>query len=98
MAGERKYFVYIITNFENTVLYIGVTNNIAKRIDEHKTGAYKSFSSKYKLTKLVYYEAYDYINDAIFREKQIKGGSRKKKEDLINSLNPIWEDLFESLF
>ena len=98
MAGERNCFVYIITNFENSVLYEGVTNNIAKRIEEHKTGTYKGFSSKYKLMKLVYYETYDYINDAIAREKQIKGGSRKKKEDLINNLNPAWDDLFESLF
>jgi len=98
MAGENNHYVYILTNHKNSVLYTGVTNNIIKRINEHKTGANKGFSSQYNLNKLIYYETYDYINDAIAREKQIKGGSRKKKEDLINSLNPTWEDLFESLF
>lgn len=98
MAGEKNYYIYIITNFENTVLYTGVTNNIIKRIDEHKSKTHEGFSSKYRLTKLVYYEIFDYINDAIAREKQIKGGSRRKKDELINSFNPGWSDMFETLF
>lgn len=88
MFNEKYYYIYMITNFENTTLYTGVTNNIARRVNEHKNGSYKGFSSKYKLTKLVYYETFNDIGDAIAREKQIKAGSRKKKEELIKNLNP----------
>ena len=86
--------VYILTNQNNTVLYTGVTSNIIKRLYEHRTGVYKmSFTSKYAVTKLVYYQVFLNIDDAIDREKQIKGGSRRKKEDLIISINPNWNDL-----
>jgi len=92
---KRGGAVYILTNAKNTTLYTGVTSDLKKRIWSHKSFIYKdSFTSRYKLTKLVYYEGHHRIEDAIAREKQIKGGSRKKKEELINSLNPEWKDLY----
>ena len=91
-------FIYILTNYTNTTLYIGVTSNLPQRIIEHKEKKYQnSFSARYNLNKLVYYEQFQMIGDAIAREKQLKGGSRAKKVDLINSLNPKWEDLFDSI-
>ena len=91
-------FIYILTNYTNTTLYIGVTSNLPQRIIEHKEKKYKnSFSARYNLNKLVYYEQFQMIGDAIARKKQLKGGSRAKKVDLINSLNPKWEDLFDSI-
>jgi len=98
MRPEKIFYIYILTNFENTVLYTGVTNNLARRISEHKEGKIKGFSAKYKLNKFVYYETFNYIDNAINREKQIKAGSRKKKEELIKSINPLWNDLSEELF
>jgi putative endonuclease len=95
---EYQYFVYIMTNIHNTVLYTGVTNNLHRRVLEHRSGKGGFFTKKYKLTKLVYYESGDDISIAIFREKQIKAGSRQKKVDLINSLNPEWKDLFVEYF
>jgi len=86
-----------MTNKYNTVLYTGVTNNLQRRVWEHKTGVGSEFASKYRITKLIYYEVTDSINSAIIREKQIKGGSRQRKIDLINSLNPEWKDLSETL-
>lgn len=94
---QKYYCVYIITNFANTVLYTGVTGNLLGRIYHHKNKTVSSFSSKYNLNKLVYYEVYEYVNEAIKREKQIKAGSRKKKLDLINNFNPEWKDLYNSL-
>ncbi|MDX2173607.1 MAG: GIY-YIG nuclease family protein [Bacteroidota bacterium] len=86
--------VYILTNKNHTTLYTGVTSNIVKRLFEHRNGIYKnSFTNKYSLHKLVYYEVFLRIEDAIAREKQIKGGSRLKKENLILSINPNWFDL-----
>ncbi len=90
---ERTYFVYIMTNKMNTTLYVGVTNNIEHRTYEHKTGKGGYFTSKYKLNKLIYYEEFQYINDAIAREKELKGWSRKKKDVLIKTLNPLRDDL-----
>jgi putative endonuclease len=91
-------FIYILTNYSNTTLYIGVTSNLPQRIIEHKEKKYQnSFSARYNLNKLVYYEQFQMIGDAIAREKQLKGGSRAKKVDLINSLNPKWKDLFSSI-
>ncbi len=86
-------YVYILTNNTNTVLYIGVTSNIQKRIYEHKNGLLPGFSKRYKLCKLVYCENCSSIIDAIRREKQLKTWRRAWKEDLINSLNPQWKDL-----
>ena len=91
-------FIYITTNKNNTTLYIGVTSNLPVRILEHKTKKYKnSFTAKYNLEKLVYWEAFQNIGDAIGREKQLKGGSKQKILDLITSVNPFWNDLYESI-
>lgn len=95
---ERQYCVYIMTNAHNTVLYTGVTNNLHRRVLEHRSGKGSGFTKKYNITKLVYFECGDDINIAIYREKQIKAGSRRKKIDLINSINPEWNDLFEEYF
>lgn len=81
-------FIYILTNKNHTTLYVGVTSHIVQRINQHKDKIFeKSFTARYNLNKLVYYEAFQEIGDAISREKQIKGGSRQKKLDLINSKN-----------
>ena len=91
-------FVYIITNKNNTVLYIGVTSNLLQRIMQHKTKHYKkSFSARYNLDKLVYYETFQMIGEAIGREKQLKAGNRATKEKLINSINSDWRDLYEEI-
>ena len=86
-----------MTNHTNTTLYTGVTNNLIRRVYEHKNKLVKGFTSKYQLTKLVYYEVFEDIVLAIQREKQIKAGSRKKKEELINSINAEWKDLYERI-
>lgn len=91
-----KGFVYILTNKNNSVLYTGVTSDLKGRIKKHKNKRYRnSFAARFNLNKLVYYESLETMGDAIKREKQIKGGSRKKKIDLINSMNPEWTDLVE---
>ena len=90
------YYVYIMTNKLNSVLYIGVTNDLTRRVYEHKSKVEpNSFTAKYNADKLVYFESTNSIESAIAREKQLKGGSRKKKIDLINSVNPDWNDLYE---
>ncbi len=91
------YFVYIMTNKHNTVLYTGVTNDIYRRVSEHKEGLTKGFTKKYNVNKLVYVEEFLDPNSAIAREKQIKAGSRQKKIDLIESINPEWNDLYNDL-
>ncbi|MGV9003147.1 GIY-YIG nuclease family protein [Flavobacterium sp.] len=91
-------FIYIITNKNNTTLYIGFTSNLPSRIIEHIEKRYQnSFSARYNLNKLVYYEQFQMIGDAIAREKQLKAGNRATKENLINSLNPDWNDLYEEI-
>jgi putative endonuclease len=90
---EHRYWVYIITNPTHTVLYIGVTSNIHARIEQHKEGAVEGFTKKYNCKKLIYTEETDYIHAALAREKQLKGWTRKKKENLITSLNPEWKEL-----
>lgn len=95
---DHNYYVYILTNNNKTVLYTGVTNNLERKIYEHKNGINKGFTKKYNVNNLVYYEIQNDINEAIKREKQIKAGSRKKKINLINSINPGWEDLAEKIF
>jgi len=97
MSKEYIYYVYIMTNKNNTTLYAGVTSNLVKRVWQHKNKITKGFTSKYNLTKLVYYETGYSIDNAIAREKQIKAGSRKKKIDLINKMNPRWKDLYEEM-
>ena len=85
---HREYCVYIMTNIRNTVLYTGVTNNLKRRVLEHRTGTGGKFTKRYNVNKLIYYEVGDDVNQAIFREKQIKSWNRKRKEELINSFNP----------
>lgn len=97
MMKEHEYFVYIMTNFKNTVLYTGVTNNLITRVHAHKIGPGGKFTAKYKVKKLVYFEMTDDIYAAIAREKQIKSGSRRKKIELIESVNPSWLDLAADL-
>jgi len=94
MVSQYQYFVYIMTNRSGT-LYTGVTNNLERRIYEHKHHLVNGFTKKYKIEKLVYYEETNDINAAISREKQIKGWLRKKKIALIESINPGWKDLSE---
>jgi putative endonuclease len=93
----KEYFIYIMTNKYNTVLYTGVTNNLMRRVWEHKEGFGSTFTNRYRVEKLVYYDSYENINLAIEREKQIKGGSRQKKINLINGFNPNWNDLYEKM-
>lgn len=93
-----EYYVYIMTNKFNRVLYTGVTNDLERRIYEHKNGINKGFTSKYNVNKLLYYEESDDIDSAICREKQIKGWLRKKKVRLIKTTNPTWRDLSENLY
>lgn len=97
MAVRREYCIYIMTNAHNTVIYTGVTNDLARRVHEHKIGLGGIFTKKYNVNKLVYYEVGDNVQAALSREKQIKGGSRKKKIELIVSINPEWKDLFDEI-
>jgi putative endonuclease len=95
---QRGGSVYIITNVHNEVLYVGVTSNLVQRIQQHKNKEFKtSFSRKYNLDKLVYYESCSTIEEAILEEKRIKGGSRAKKIRLIESKNANWKDLWEEV-
>lgn len=94
---HAESYVYLLTNKHNNVLYTGVTNNLIRRIYEHKAKLVNGFTQKYNVDRLVYYEAYSNIVEAIQREKQIKGWIRKRKDTLINALNPQWEDLYPSL-
>jgi len=95
MGESRQYTIYIITNKSNKVIYIGVTNNLERRIFEHKNKLVEGFTKKYNLTKLVYYEATDDVESAIRREKQLKNWHRDWKINLINQFNPEWKDLSE---
>jgi len=89
------YHIYILANKNHTVLYTGVTDDLARRTFEHKKKLLKGFTEKYNVDKLLYFEKFDFIDLAIAREKQIKGYSRAKKVALINKLNPEWKDLYE---
>ena len=91
---KKQYCVYIMTNKNNTVLYTGMTGHLAGRVFQHKKKLVEGFTKRYNVTKLVYYEAYDSAWGAISREKQIKAGSRKKKVELIESINKEWADLY----
>jgi len=86
-----------MTTKKNTVLYTGVTNDLIRRVQEHKNKDIKGFTKKYNVDRLVYYEIAEEIESAILREKQIKGGSRKDKLELVNAMNPEWKDLYETL-
>jgi putative endonuclease len=95
---RHEYCVYILTNKSNTVLYIGVTSDLESRVSEHKLKINTGFTSKYNCNKLVYYEEFQWIQDAIAREKQLKAGSRQKKIDLIIADNPSWSDLSDGWY
>jgi putative endonuclease len=95
--SNYNYYVYIISNFNNKVLYIGVTNDLKRRIYEHKNKSIKGFSSKYNINKLIYFEQFNDINEAIQREKQLKKWNRSWKDELIKKLNPKWNDLFDEI-
>jgi putative endonuclease len=94
---SKSGFVYIMTNNRNTVLYTGVTSDLQKRVWQHREKLVEGFTKRYNAVKLVYYEACPDMLNAIAREKQLKGGSRQKKVDLINGLNPEWRDLYDDL-
>ncbi len=94
----NNYFIYILTNELNNVIYTGITNDITRRIFEHKNKLVKGFTSRYNIDKLVYYEETSSINSALEREKQIKGWLKKKKITLIESNNPLWKDLSDGFF
>ncbi len=89
----KKSYVYFMTNKNNSVIYIGVTSDLLKRVYQHKTKSYKGFTEKYSCDKLVYFEEFNDINLAISREKQLKSGNRQRKIDLIEPHNPEWNDL-----
>ena len=94
---QHNHFVYIITNLNKTVPYTGVTSDLQRRLDDHERGFYSGFAKKYNCRYLIYFDRFQYIRDAIRREKQIKGWTRKKKEILISEFNPDWEFLNEKV-
>ena len=94
---EKQSYIYFMSNRYNKVLYVGITSNLIKKAWEHKNKVVDGFTKRYNLNKLVYYEIYDDIETAINREKQIKSWPRKRKIELIHSLNPHWDDLYEKL-
>jgi len=94
MTNVHIYYVYILTNKNHTVVYTGVTNDLERRCYEHKHKLIKGFTQKYNVDELIYYEVFDFIDQAIAREKQIKGYSRIKKNALINNFNPDWKNLY----
>lgn len=93
MAQDKKYYVYLLTNWNNKVMYVGVTNDLEKRVYEHKNKIIRGFTSKYNISKLVYFEETGDVISAIEREKEIKRWRREKKNRLVNSINPDWKDL-----
>ena len=93
MGKFNYYFVYIVSNWNNNVIYIGVTNDLRRRISEHKNKAFKGFTQKYNTLKLIYYETYQDVNSAIQREKELKKWRREKKNELIAKENPEWEEI-----
>jgi len=93
MNNNSKFYVYILANKNNKVLYIGVTNNLHRRLYEHKNKLIEGFTEKYNVNKLIYFEETEYIKSAILREKEIKKWRREKKENLINTINSEWKDL-----
>ncbi len=94
---EFNFYVYIMASPSGT-LYVGMTNDLIRRVSEHKRGNVQGFTKKYSCHKLIYYEHYDYVYDAIEREKEIKKWRREKKQNLIRTINPHWKDLYEELF
>ncbi len=97
MVNVHQYWVYIMSNKTRSVLYIGITNDLYRRYCEHRDGTITGFTQKYRCHSLVYYEEYNLVDDAIVREKEMKGWSREKKEKLIATVNPQMEDLAQDL-
>lgn len=95
--SEYQFYTYIMASNSGT-LYIGMTNNLQRRVQEHKSWKIEWFSKKYKCHKLVYFESTKYVSNAIEREKELKDWNRKKKEELIKTMNPTWKDLSDSTF
>ena len=95
---EKYYYVYILTNKRNGTLYIGVTSNLKNRIHQHKTNLVEGFTKKYQINKLIYYELFECVNAAIYREKLLKRWKRNWKIELIEKNNPCWRDLYYDLF
>lgn len=93
----RDYYVYILTNAHRTVLYVGVTNDLLRRVTEHREQRVEGFTKRYNVTRLVCFESFPDASTAIEREKQLKAGSRKKKLALIEEQNPAWTDLYPTL-
>ena len=93
----KQYYVYFLTNLNNKVIYVGATNDLKRRVYQHRQGLVEGFTKKYHVHKLVYYEVGEDVEGAILREKQIKAGSRQKKVALITKFNPDWEDLWDQL-
>ena len=91
--NEKQFYVYILTNWNNKVLYVGITSNLKKRLYEHQNQLEDGFTKKYNLFKLIYFETVKEVRSAITREKQIKGWRRSKKDDLVTQMNPEWKDL-----
>jgi len=94
---EQKYYLYMMTNYTNTVLYTGVTNNLKRRVTEHRESLVEGFTKKYHCHKLVWFEIVDDIRFAIEKEKVIKKWPRAYKENLINAMNSKWDDLYDLL-
>jgi len=92
---EQKYYLYMMTNYTNTVLYTGVTNNLKRRVIEHRDSLVEGFTKRYHCKKLVWFEAFDDIRHAIEKEKVVKKWSREFKENLITAMNPDWKDMFD---
>ena len=97
MVNQKRFYVYILTNWKNTVLYTGVTSDLLRRIWVHKQKLAAGFTSKYNVNKLVYFAEFSDSLNAIKWEKQIKAGSRARKNKLVDEVNPQWRDLFEDL-
>ncbi len=97
MVSTKSYYVYLLTNWNNRIMYVGVTNDLSRRLYEHENKLIAGFTAKYNLNKLVYFEEAQDVNVAIAREKEIKKWRREKKNQLVNGDNPLWQDLSETL-
>jgi putative endonuclease len=98
MPREHQYFVYILTNWRDSVFYTGVTNDLERRVYEHREGVNKGFTKKYNCYKLIYFEKHSHIDEAIRREKLIKRYKRDWKKNLVESINPEWKDLAQGWY
>ena len=97
MQRNKRFYVYILASKTNTVLYVGITNHLLRRVHQHKSKLVQGFTTKYNVNKLVYVESFETVGEAIYREKQLKAGSRVKKIELIKSMNPDFKDLYREM-